>query len=200
MYSILTIDQFNANTANGGEWSLCDGREIPRARYARLYSLIGDTYGAGDGSTTFNLPDFAGRYTRGAKADQSDVGDMLDDATSAANLSIAAFSGEKAGAGTTNSTGARTLNASSTSNLAFTITSGNTNGNVVTGIKGSLYGSYAGNDIKLVRGSVATNVNNVPNHSHNVAVDTNINHGHNISGDTETRPSSITLNTFIRIA
>jgi microcystin-dependent protein len=198
--SILTIEQFNNNTANGGEWSLCDGRAIPRARYAKLYSLIGDTYGAGDGSTTFNLPNFAGRYTRGAQADQSDVGDMLDDATSAANLAIAAFNGEKGGAGTSNTTGARNINASSTSNLAFTITSANTNGNVVNGIKGSLYGSYAGNDIKLVRGNIATNVNNVPNHSHNVAVDTDINHGHNISGDTETRPSSITLNTFIRIA
>jgi microcystin-dependent protein len=35
---------------------LCDGRAINRATYADLYTLIGDTFGAGDGSTTFNLP------------------------------------------------------------------------------------------------------------------------------------------------
>lgn len=37
-------------------WLLCDGSEISRTNYARLFSVIGTTYGAGDGSSTFNLP------------------------------------------------------------------------------------------------------------------------------------------------
>lgn len=38
---------------------LCDGAEVSRTTYARLFAAIGTTYGAGDGSTTFNLPDFS---------------------------------------------------------------------------------------------------------------------------------------------
>jgi lysophospholipase L1-like esterase len=44
------------NSDPGDGWMLCDGRAINRATYADLYTLIGDTFGAGDGSTTFNLP------------------------------------------------------------------------------------------------------------------------------------------------
>lgn len=38
-----------------------DGAAVSRATYARLFAAIGTTYGAGDGSTTFNLPNIAGR-------------------------------------------------------------------------------------------------------------------------------------------
>lgn len=36
---------------------LCDGAAVSRAKYADLFAAIGTTYGVGDGSTTFNLPD-----------------------------------------------------------------------------------------------------------------------------------------------
>jgi microcystin-dependent protein len=35
----------------------CDGSAVSRTTYASLFSAIGTTYGAGDGSTTFNVPD-----------------------------------------------------------------------------------------------------------------------------------------------
>lgn len=41
------------------------GQAISRTTYADLYAVIGDTFGAGDGSTTFNLPDFRGRVSAG---------------------------------------------------------------------------------------------------------------------------------------
>lgn len=37
---------------------LCNGQEVSRFTYAKLYGILGDIYGAGDGSTTFNLPDY----------------------------------------------------------------------------------------------------------------------------------------------
>jgi microcystin-dependent protein len=40
---------------------LCDGSEISRTTYSNLFSVIGTIYGAGDGSTTFNVPDLRGR-------------------------------------------------------------------------------------------------------------------------------------------
>lgn len=42
-----------------------DGSEVSRTTYADLYALVGDTYGDGDGSTTFNLPDDRGLFERG---------------------------------------------------------------------------------------------------------------------------------------
>jgi microcystin-dependent protein len=39
----------------------CDGSAVSRTTYASLFSAIGTTYGAGDGSTTFNVPDLQGR-------------------------------------------------------------------------------------------------------------------------------------------
>src|SRR5262249_53303129 len=38
-------------------WLLCDGRPVSRATFARLFAVVGTTWGAGDASTTFNLPD-----------------------------------------------------------------------------------------------------------------------------------------------
>ena len=47
-------------------WLLCDGSAVSRDTYADLYAAIGDTWGEGDGSTTFNLPNFKGRFPLGA--------------------------------------------------------------------------------------------------------------------------------------
>ncbi len=42
-------------------WLLCDGSAVSRATYATLFGIISTSYGIGDGTTTFNLPDFRGR-------------------------------------------------------------------------------------------------------------------------------------------
>lgn len=44
---------------------LCDGSAVSRDTYATLYDVIGTTYGIGDGSTTFNVPDISGRVVIG---------------------------------------------------------------------------------------------------------------------------------------
>lgn len=47
----------------------CDGAAVARETYADLFGEIGTTFGEGDGSTTFNLPDFRGRFIQGANGD-----------------------------------------------------------------------------------------------------------------------------------
>src|SRR5690606_2898960 len=49
-------------------WLFCHGQEVSRTTYARLFAVIGTTYGAGDGSTTFNLPDLRQRFPLGKAA------------------------------------------------------------------------------------------------------------------------------------
>jgi microcystin-dependent protein len=46
-------------------WALCDGAAINRTTHAGLFASIGTSWGAGDGSTTFNLPDLRGMFLRG---------------------------------------------------------------------------------------------------------------------------------------
>lgn len=49
-------------------WLLCDGSAINRTTYANLFALIGTTYGSGNGTTTFNVPDMRSRMPIGAGA------------------------------------------------------------------------------------------------------------------------------------
>lgn len=48
---------------------LCDGVAYSRTAYSELFAAIGITYGAGDGSTTFNVPNYAGRVLVGSGGD-----------------------------------------------------------------------------------------------------------------------------------
>ncbi len=54
-----------ASTAPTG-WLICDGSAKSRTTFSALFTAIGTTYGIGDGSTTFNLPDGVGRVLIGA--------------------------------------------------------------------------------------------------------------------------------------
>lgn len=54
-------------------WLPCNGQEVSRTTYATLYAAIGETYGAGDGSTTFNLPDLKDKTLWGANSNVGTV-------------------------------------------------------------------------------------------------------------------------------
>lgn len=65
------VQLWTTNTAPTG-WLLCDGTAVNRTTYAALFAVIGTTYGTGDGSTTFNLPNFKGRIPVGRDAAQTE--------------------------------------------------------------------------------------------------------------------------------
>jgi microcystin-dependent protein len=56
---------FAMNLAPSG-WLAANGAAVSRTTYATLFNAIGTTYGTGNGSTTFNLPDLQGYFVRGA--------------------------------------------------------------------------------------------------------------------------------------
>ena len=60
-------------------WLHCDGSAVSRTTYSLLYSKVGDTYGNGDGSTTFNLPNLQDDFIRGS-SDTLAVGNRQSDA------------------------------------------------------------------------------------------------------------------------
>lgn len=57
--------KYHAANAVPAGWLKANGAAISRATYAALFAAIGTTYGAGDGSTTFNIPDLRGEFLRG---------------------------------------------------------------------------------------------------------------------------------------
>ena len=58
------VQFFARNTAPNG-WVKANGAALSRSTYADLFTAIGTTFGAGNGSTTFTLPDMRGEFPRG---------------------------------------------------------------------------------------------------------------------------------------
>lgn len=58
----------------------CDGAAVSRTTYANLFEKIGTTYGAGDGATTFNVPDLRGKFVRGLGGNAAELGIAQGDA------------------------------------------------------------------------------------------------------------------------
>ncbi len=67
---------FHATTPPEG-WLACNGQNVDRTVYAKLFSVIGTTYGSGDGSTTFTLPNLHHRFLEGTTT-ASEVGDYVE--------------------------------------------------------------------------------------------------------------------------
>ena len=61
------VMQFAGSVVPGG-YLLCDGSAVFRSTYPDLFTAIGTTYGSGDGSTTFNLPNLSGKVVIGVSA------------------------------------------------------------------------------------------------------------------------------------
>lgn len=59
-----TVLPFAGSVAPSG-WLLCNGQAISRTTHKPLFDVIGTIYGAGNGSTTFNVPDLRGEFIRG---------------------------------------------------------------------------------------------------------------------------------------
>ena len=62
-----TVVDFTAASIPDG-WLLCDGQAVSRSGYSELFTAIGTSYGAGNGTTTFNVPDLRQKYTMGVAA------------------------------------------------------------------------------------------------------------------------------------
>ena len=70
-----SISLYAGSTAPTG-WLICDGSAVSRITYADLYSVIGTTYGSGDGSTTFNVPNLKGRVPVGQDTSQTEFDNL----------------------------------------------------------------------------------------------------------------------------
>ena len=74
---IGAITEFGGSVAPTN-WLFCNGQAVSRTEYAELFAAIGTNYGEGDGSTTFNVPDFIGRVPVGLDAEDNDFDELGD--------------------------------------------------------------------------------------------------------------------------
>jgi len=59
------IESLNGSMPASSGWLLCNGQAVSRTTYAALFAIIGTHFGSGNGTTTFNLPDYRGKFLRG---------------------------------------------------------------------------------------------------------------------------------------
>ncbi len=178
------IVPFGRTTAPAG-WLACNGQPVNRiGTYAALFAAIGTTWGVGNGSTTFNVPDLQDRYLRHAGATFSGaIGTtQADEVKSHAHTASTNSTGAHTHtvSGTAASDGAHTHTASTNSTGAHTHTF---NAQSLASAAGGGY-ALANNNANV--GSNLTGLNNAinsaGNHSHTVTVNSGGAHTHSVSG------------------
>jgi len=188
-------------------WLACDGTAVSRTTYAGLFASIGTTWGVGDGSTTFNLPQLGGRILRGAGA--------ITDGQGGDTVALGAFQDdETAPNGLSNSTS--TVSGIAGTNVASSI-SGSTGGE--TGHTHS-YGRDGGRIVPMQSGAGGREMRGELDQSSTTGGSSGHSHAslsgtaaaqswsqsgtgtaasQTISGDNETRPKSYGVNYIIKI-
>ncbi len=96
-----SIIAFGGAAAPDAGWLLCDGSNVSRTTYARLFAAISTAYGTGDGGTTFGLPDLRDRVLLGKGSNNSTLG---TETGSAAASSVITNATGTTGTGTSGST------------------------------------------------------------------------------------------------
>lgn len=149
----------------------CDGSAVSRTTYAALFEVVGTTYGVGDGSTTFNLPDLTSRTMVAANTSTS-VGQTggLNKVTPTLNQNLAATAPSVTGSVTANVTGNVAAGVGNLAVNAATLTG------AVTADAGTLAASTTINGAPGATQNLATSV------SQNLAGSSNSNLGGNLTG------------------
>ena len=106
-----SIIAFGGTAAPDAGWLLCNGADVNRTTYARLFAAIATAYGTGNGSTTFGLPDLRDRVLLGKGSNNSTLG---AETGSAAASSVITNATGVTGTGTTGSTTAGRTNSTGT--------------------------------------------------------------------------------------
>ncbi len=197
---VAQVSQFARISAPNG-WLVCDGRAVSRTTYSDLFDAIGTLYGAGDGSTTFNIPDCRKEFMRGWDGTTGSIGVKQEQSLMAHGHSAAAtLGGAHSHTGSSAAAGghvhaATAQSAGSHSHSASTSYDGNhshsttllRDGARLEGYDNALYGdenrygadtlgtSYAGAHSHIV------NISSSGLHSHTVSLGTAGEHNHTIT-------------------
>lgn len=203
---------------------LCNGQAVSRTTYAALFAVIGTTWGSGNGSTTFNVPDLRGVFLRGL-----DNGKGIDTGRAIATTQQDAFeshthnaSSAEAGAHTHTVSGTAASNGAHTHSVSGTAASAGAHDHNVmqyssnpsgsrkqaivesttysTGSNADINMQTAGAHTHTVSGTAASNGAHTHTVSGTAASDGEHDHAITVeaTGDSETRPVNVAINFIIK--
>ena len=204
-------------------WLACDGSAVARADYADLFSAIGTVHGAGDGSTTFNLPDLRGEFLRGLDSGRGVDADRALGSAQGEAYKSHTHTGSSSNTGSHTHTGSVTVNAAAAHTHAVSGTAASAGAHTHTvpfgsyiGGGGSTYNSpddytnakwknvpttSAGAHTHTVSGSAASN--GAHTHTGSVSLVSSADHTHAVtvaaSGGAETRPRNVAMLPCIKV-
>ena len=187
-----TVLPFAGSTAPEG-WLLCQGTAINRTTYATLFAVISTTYGTGDGSTTFNLPDMRGVFARGQGTNGT--------------ANYGGVTGHTPAGGALATKGGQKTAKNGLSNAASGISALSLGGTDLThshSINSYKNGSDSGLHLIAATGSTinfssSAGTNNSGNLSHAHSLSSGTAAAQTITGDAETTPASLALNYIIKL-
>lgn len=166
-------------------WLVADGRAVSRSQYIELFNAIGTTFGAGNGSTTFNLPNLNGRVVRGwnSTAIGLDAGRAFGSVQADQNkrhthISTAEASGAHSHTTTVETSGSHTHTGGTTSSGSHS------HGYTDYRTAPSSASAGAGTGSGFTTQALSSTTQAAGSHSHSVSVDTAGAHTHSVSVDT----------------
>lgn len=172
-------------------WLYCDGSNVSRVVYQELFDAIGTTYGAGDGSTTFKLPDLRGEFIRGW-----DDGRGIDSSRALGSYQTDTFESHTHTASTATA-------GSHTHTLSTTTTAAGSH-NHAFGRTGDVSYAAGGGNLLITGTGTTSGTSTESNHVHSINGTTSSHAGHthsvtvNSAGSSETRPRNMALMYFIK--
>lgn len=191
-----TVIMFAADTAPTG-YLACDGSIINRTTFADLFAAIGTVFGNGDGSTTFGIPDFRGKFARAWNdqvtgidpsrvfgSDQTDSFEAHTHTFTGTAVAAHTHTASTGSAGSHNHSGFSTDAAGTHAHTGSTSASGDhthTYWEPTPVVNTNSQGNNSGND---VHGRVAANTGGAGNHSHTFTTSTVGNHSHTVTTST----------------
>lgn len=192
-----TVAWYAATAAPTG-WLECDGRLISRTTYADLFTAIGTTFSAGDGSTTFGIPDLRGQFIRGI--------DDMGTAQGAASVDTSrVFGSDQTDAAGAHTHGVGTLAIASDSHThTYSGTTGSdSHSHTEQENTYTTRASSSGGSTYAIGGTSGSTTSDTHSHSYSGTTSSD-NHTHTISGstastgDTENRPVNVALTAMIK--
>ncbi len=175
------VGYFAMTSAPAG-WLKANGAAVSRETYAALFAAIGTSFGVGDGSTTFNLPDLRGEFLRG-----------WDDGRGVDNGRV--FGSIQESANKYHNHGGISQPAGAHGHTAWTDSQGNHRHTTNAGAATGTGMAFAAGNVRPSIYTPGTETNYSGSHEHNVGIGTVGNHEHYIDndGEIESRPINMAL-------
>jgi microcystin-dependent protein len=177
------IMPFGASAAPTG-FLLCDGGAVSRTTYAALFGVIGTTYGTGNGTTTFTLPDLRGKFPLGSSSGHALGSAGGSETTTLSSTNLPAHThGMSAVTVASGGAHSHTLSINSGASRSFVYDLGARSIYAGGGANGAFYGSSSAGD----------------DHVHSGTANADVGHAHSMSGtsdSTGTGTAATTLSPF----